>query len=410
MEDGEIYYGNDIPEEDTGTASEWPGRHSRSDSSTRFPDTPDVEIALPPKGKSGVAIRFLVLKTAILSKRLKVAILDGYSTLEFGRDIAQPGSDIPRIRLKEMEVSKVHATVYWDVEMNEWAVVDMGSKHGTYYKPPGFSPLDGREKEGVRLSPPRVASIPRKLRHGDHLTIGTTTFQIHIHDGELPCVACSPGVGEEIPLFPPESVLVDSSTLKRSREVTEKDASAANNRDPKKALSMLKRSLLTRHDDSARPKVDRDGGAYVDRSARRRALYPESRTLPSSFLTTSKSNLRSPHPETHNHLANLRPVDMSLPPAPPAPLSSTNIGHRLLMKQGWKPGTSLGTPDSFTDTEGRVGLVVPIEISSNINRAGLGAPKERLSAPRDGAHSSSWKDIAKRKRWEDFQSDFDERK
>jgi len=408
MEDGEIYYENDIPEEDTGTTSERPWRHSRSDSSTRFPDTQDVEIAFPPKGKSGVAIRFLVVRTAILSKRLKVAILDGYSTLEFGRDIAPPSSDVPRIRLKEMEVSKVHATVYWDTEMHEWAVVDMGSKHGTYYKPPGFSPLDGREKEGVRLSPPRVASIPRKLRHGDHLTIGTTTFQIHIHDGELPCVACSPGVGEEIPLFPLERVLVDSS-IKRLRDVAEKDASAPNNnRDPKKALSRLKRSLLTRHDDSTRPKVDRDGGAYVDRSARRRALHPESRALPSSFLTTSKPSLRSsPHSETSNPLAELPPVDMSLPPAP---LSSTNIGHRLLMKQGWKPGTSLGAPDLLTDTEGRVGLVVPIEISSNVNRAGLGAPKERLSVPRDGTHSSSWKDTAKRKRWEDFQSDLDERK
>ena len=71
-------------------------------------------------------LQLRVLQTAILHKHLSLAVLDAYAETQFGRDVATPGSDTPRIRLKEMPVSKLHATVFWDKARREWAV----GRHG----------------------------------------------------------------------------------------------------------------------------------------------------------------------------------------------------------------------------------------------------------------------------------------
>ncbi|KAE9407740.1 hypothetical protein BT96DRAFT_82864 [Gymnopus androsaceus JB14] len=141
-------------------------------------------------------LRLLVLKSQVIPKA-QVAVVDGFSEILLGRD--EPISDtVARIRLKEMEVSKLHSTIYWD-SSEGWCVVDMGSKHGTYLRS-----TSGNSSQAVelRLSISKAASIPKRLSHLDHLTLGTTTFVVHIHENRLPCGECSPGAaGEEIPLF-----------------------------------------------------------------------------------------------------------------------------------------------------------------------------------------------------------------
>ncbi|KAG9314884.1 hypothetical protein JVU11DRAFT_3986 [Chiua virens] len=279
-----------------------------------YPDDADCQWPL---------LRLRVLDTSILHKHLRLAVLDAYAETQFGRDIAPTGSDTPRIRLKEMPVSKLHATVFWDKGREEWAVVDMGSKHGTF-----IQPGDG---EPVRLSPPRMASIPRPLHHLDRLIIGSTTFLSHIHEDRAPCSECTSSGEDVIPLFavPRESY---RAAEKRALET----AHPEEERNAKKALTSLKRTLLARHD---APLTSTQPPSYIDRSARRRALHPTSQ-----FDSPGVEGSRS---------------------SSPGPVKEENIGRRLLMKQGWQPGTSLGIGSE-------PGLVAPIEAHAMVHRAGIG--------------------------------------
>jgi hypothetical protein len=67
-------------------------------------------------GSGGSRQLFVTLRSSILPAKQKVDILDSYFEVQIGRDIAILGSVTPRIRLKELEVSKLHATAYWDVQ------------------------------------------------------------------------------------------------------------------------------------------------------------------------------------------------------------------------------------------------------------------------------------------------------
>lgn len=288
-------------------------------------------------------LRLRVLDTSILHKHLNLAVLDAYAETQFGRDVAPPGSDTPRIRLKEMQVSKLHATVFWDKARSEWAVVDMGSKHGTFLQSARHP-----DAEPVRLSPPRMASIPRPLRHLDRLIVGSTTFLCHIHEDRTPCAECTSTGQGDIPLFavPKEG---DRTAEKRPPDVAG-IAPAQEARDAKKALTSLKRTLLSRlnpHDQHPTP--TQPPTFYIDRSARRRALHPGSQ-FDSPGVQSSRSN--SPGP-------------VRLSDEPP-PLQEHNVGRRLLMKQGWQPGTVLGL-----GAEGS-GLVEPLEVHASPHRAGIG--------------------------------------
>ncbi|KAF8557428.1 hypothetical protein OG21DRAFT_1407100 [Imleria badia] len=284
-------------------------------------------------------LRLRVLETSILHKSLSLAVLDAYAETQFGRDVAPPGSDTPRIRLKEMAVSKLHATVFWDKARGEWAVVDMGSKHGTFLQSARHP-----DAEPVRLSPPRMANIPRPLRHLDRLIVGSTTFLCHIHEDRTPCAECTWTDEGVIPLFavPKEG---DRTAEKRSPDVAG-IAPVQEARDAKKALTSLKRTLLSRLDPhDQRP--TQPPTFYIDRSARRRALHPGSQ-FDSPGVQSSRSS--SPGP-------------VMLTQTPPPPLQEHNVGLRLLMKQGWQPGIMLGFAD---------GLVEPLEVHASPHRAGIG--------------------------------------
>ena len=300
-------------------------------------------------------LRLRVLQTSILHKHLSLAVLDAYPETQFGRDVAPPGSDTPRIRLKEMPVSKLHATVFWDKARREWAVVDMGSKHGTF-----LHSARHPDTEPVRLSPPRMASIPRPLRHLDRLIIGSTTFLCHIHEDRAPCAECTSTNQGVIPLFavPKE----DRAAEKRPPDVAGM-APAQDARDAKKALTSLRRTLLARldprHEHSSTP--TQSPAFYIDRSARRRAMHPSSQ-LDSPGVQSSRNS--SPGPREQSRM----------PPSAECatPLPEHNIGRRLLVKQGWQPGTSLGSAaDERGDGEGS-GLVEPIEVHATPHRAGIG--------------------------------------
>ncbi|KAI0360136.1 hypothetical protein OH77DRAFT_1394190 [Trametes cingulata] len=418
MEEGEITDGSllretkegyvslrSCPPDVSGTtyspALEWPGD---TDSPSNLPysagPSATVSAACPSPTSS---LRLLVQRSTLLRTQGKLALLDGYPEIQIGRDAAPPGSDIPKIRLKEMEVSKLHATIYWDQAHSRWLIVDMGSKHGTFIRPASSAapslPADSMsealvDSRGLRLSAPRVASMPRTLHHLDRLSIGGTTFVVHIHADGGHCVECSPNANEEIPLFPPPPAVADSAAGKKRKLDTPSAAGASDAalpRDPKKALAMLKRSLLSKPGSTAGPPSNSRTSQYVDRSARRRSLYPDH--SPAATPGTDRSKYPSP-----SISAPTTPTPPTLASTPPAPLPSSNIGHRLLMKQGWQPGSALGDPAGESG-----GLIAPLDPPTTVGRAGLGAPV-RASSSTPAAQDEDWKDAGKKRRWAELRN------
>ncbi|KAF7327888.1 hypothetical protein MKEN_00368700 [Mycena kentingensis (nom. inval.)] len=287
-------------------------------------------------------LRLVVLRTGVLPKKHTLVVVpDEHTELQFGRD-ASHSNDVPRVRLKEMEVSKFHATLYWDEEA--WHIVDMGSMHGTFHQ-------SGRAQSSaaVRLSPSRIASPPRKLAHRDAVAVGSTTFLVHIHDEDA-CEECSAGPENEIPLF----------QTKKHAAPPKPAGYLPSQRDSKKALSSLKQQLLS--GGGPGPIRTRPAGEYVDRSAKRRALYPASRLDAPGVAEVSPLTLQTEPPGAAAESWE-PPPPLGATSAPPTPVPSTNIGHRLLLAQGWTPGTSLGLEE---------GIVEPLNVASTTRRAGLG--------------------------------------
>ncbi|KAG7089765.1 hypothetical protein E1B28_011419 [Marasmius oreades] len=360
MEQGEVYeesHGSRPPSyrDDYDPSYEW------SWDSTSLADAASQE-QVTTNANSGVAspsssnkcmshtLRLVVSRTRCISKSRCIALLDGYTETQFGRDA---GLDtVPRIRLREMEVSKLHATLYWDKSWNRWGIVDMGSKHGTFLRSAigASTDSDGR---GMRLSPAKTASAPKRLYHLDDITIGSTTFNVHIHEDGLPRTLSS----RDIPsTLQPDTVESQSS---------------------KAVLSKLKRELLTRHR-TLSAKDSPVGNRYIDRSACRRALYPPSKADIPGVASSSSASCGA---------SAVEPLGQQ----PPAfPLSSSNVGHMLLVKQGWVPGTSLGVAD-----EGRVD---PFNVAVRHDRAGLGSIGSVRASTDPRAGQSS--DLSWRKRYE----------
>ncbi|BGP34115.1 hypothetical protein JCM10296v2_005930 [Rhodotorula toruloides] len=158
-----------VPEEQV-----WPGNGTDEEDEANKPD---------PFAKAPL-LRLVVSKRpdpSVLPPEQSVASLDPSEPVSIGRD----KSFERRIRLRELAVSKVHATLFWalDPETEDggyWAVVDNGSTHGTFIS-------SDRSGEAIRLSEPKVASVPHRLHHLDTIRTGSTTFSVHIH----PTFACS---------------------------------------------------------------------------------------------------------------------------------------------------------------------------------------------------------------------------
>ncbi|KAJ7284916.1 hypothetical protein C8J57DRAFT_1289837 [Mycena rebaudengoi] len=339
---------------------EWPGDTVDAPTDPNYGNSCEVGSSRRP------LFRLLVLRTSVLPTKQTLAITDGYTQLQFGRDVSS-SQDVPRIRLKEMEVSKLHATVYWD-NTTQWSIVDMGSKHGTFIQPASSA-------APLRLSPPRVASVPRRLHHLDAFAIGSTTFLVHIHEGS-PCAECLSTAQNEIPLFL-------SSRRKAAVNVPASDTSGylpARTRDPKKALTTLKQHLLNSTGGPVK-----DATSYTDRSARRRSLYPPSRLDAPGVamaLRVESSSLPQVPPTTSE---SWNPPIQVTTSQPSAPLPATNVGHRLLMAQGWTPGSSLG---SSWDEE---------DVIATPQRAGIGMPNVSTYTSSGG----NWKAEARQRRWQD---------
>ncbi|KAF8738329.1 Forkhead associated domain, partial [Rhizoctonia solani] len=347
---------------------EWPG----TDELPKYISTvPDPQL-LPKPGRqhypvahSSSFLRLVVLYSSTLPCKT-VALIDSFEEVSIGRDRCAT----PRLRLKELAVSKYHANIYWDSRTQHWSLVDVGSTHGTHLISPDPSvtrisdPIGSQGytmTELTRLAPPKSASLPNILSHLQRIVIGNTTLVVHIHEDRIPCDACT---------ITQENILdLDAST--RPKTNTSKIAGGIN---PAESMRSLKRNILSqplysRHD----ARSGNHSETYVDRAELRRQRFPgwrepQPRREPVvSQQTSSRPRLRKHSPHIVQAVGTLREVP-KLETSSPIPLD--NVGHKLLAKQGWKPGLALGS-DTKTG-QVRSGLLEPLAPQSTTNRRGLG--------------------------------------
>lgn len=357
----------------------------------------------------------------LVVRRSQVLDVGSVAVLDTRRDGTQLGRDRgadARLRVKEMEVSKTHAVVFYQPlpapapghpsprrgrasrspspygarsrsgpvpctdaapppagesgESGEsgWFVSDLGSTLGTYVAHAG-------EEDATRLSEAKCASRPYALRHGDRLTVGRTTFGVHIH-ADWPCAACQLSGNTQLDLedgrtrarAPPAPADADDAfeldTFAMSGNGTRKGRQALKRR---REMDALRGNLLG--DNGAPPPRQRTAPAgYVDRSAQRRRLHPPSPPR------------QRQHAE-HGHAAHAAQAQE----APPAGPSET--ARKLLAKQGWSEGQGLGR------TPGRAEPIVPVVRSE---RAGLGTRGQVAEQPGD---AGDWRQRGRQRRWDE---------
>lgn len=296
------------------------GIYFRADLKTGEWKPVDPDSALEPD--SDASIRLLVVKSKVPGISAGSILVVDARGVTLGRDRNEAG---PRLRLKELNVSKDHAAIYYDADKDNngknpgFAVVDLGSTRGTF--------LDGK-----RLSKEKKPSKPKRLAHGDRITIASTTFEAHIHPPPWwSCERCKLGDRTEL-----QPELTGGS---RKEPDKQRDAPAPPldsrrehlERQRKEELQCLKRKFVG---EDHRPMP-----GYVDRAKLRRAIHG-----PERFVEPD------PLPKT------------DIAPAPREKVSGK--GAELLAKMGWKDGGGLGKRED--------GMAQPLAPSGNLSGQGLG--------------------------------------
>lgn len=327
----------------------------------------------------------------LVVKRSQVLEIGSVAVLDARKDGTQLGRDRgaeARVRIKEMEVSKTHAVVFYQYSSRSprrasrspspygsrtatpevkrpddsgWFVSDLGSTLGTYVAHPG-------EEDATRLSEAKCASRPYALRHGDKLTVGRTTFAVHIHQ-DWPCESCQLSGSQQIDLEDgrlrpksnaPEEASFELDTFAMSGHGTRKGRQALKRRREMDAL----RGNLLGEDEEPTPKARTAAAGYVDRSAQRRKLHP-------------------PSPPRRREPEEARPVVTAGPTGP------SQAARKLLAKQGWSEGQGLGR------NPGRAEPIVPVIRSE---RAGLGTRGQVADQPGEGG---DWRQRGRQRRWDE---------
>ncbi|ODO06865.1 hypothetical protein I350_04225 [Cryptococcus amylolentus CBS 6273] len=332
------------------------------------------EILELPKERPDHLLRLVVQATASPKVVVgQVAVIDSREGgVQLGRDRCERGAQA-RVRLRELEVSKTHAVVYWTEESQDehdqegWRVVDLGSTHGTFIS----TPLRGNEMTApYRLSEPKHSSKPVAISHLSTLTIGSTTFEAHIHSS-WPCDACKLCGTNELSLETGE-VPVEGKSLKdkdaeeQTWDVAMSSREKWGNRDARRKVEManLKENLMKRNgggSGSNSPAAE-PAREYIDRSAMRRQLRPKSPPRKAATPATSAAVVS----------------------AAPAPVQS-KFAQGMLAKQGWQEGSGLGKDET--------GRAVPLDTQVRIKKRGLGAE----GSVDDG--DGDWRTKAKMRRW-----------
>ncbi|XP_061118595.1 angiogenic factor with G patch and FHA domains 1 isoform X3 [Conger conger] len=215
------------------------------------------------------------------------------------------------IRIPEVGVSKFHAEVYFDQELQCYVLVDQGSQNGTVIN-------------GNRILQPKAKSEPCTLTHGDEVKMGDTVLSFHIHSGNDTCDGCEPG-----------QVIAHLNRHKRD----EPGGQVMNREDKEvkrqKELKQMKVKYGLKNSEYEGAKV-MNNSKYQDRAEKRRQVVGSEGAFHRDDAPASV------HVE----------------------ISDGNKGRKMLEKMGWKKGEGLGK-----DGAGRKD---PIQLKIRKSHAGLG--------------------------------------
>ncbi|XP_042307488.1 angiogenic factor with G patch and FHA domains 1 isoform X3 [Sceloporus undulatus] len=132
-------------------------------------DSEDADKIWPP------CIRVIVVRSPVLQMG-SLYIITAVKPATIGREKSMEHT----LQIPEVGVSKFHAEIYFDHELQSYVLVDQGSQNGTVVN-------------GNQILQPKTKSEPQVLEHGDEVKIGETVLSFHIHPGSETCDGCEPG-------------------------------------------------------------------------------------------------------------------------------------------------------------------------------------------------------------------------
>ncbi|XP_075266638.1 angiogenic factor with G patch and FHA domains 1 isoform X1 [Opisthocomus hoazin] len=255
-------------------------------------------------------IRVIVIRSPVLQTG-SLYIITAVKPATIGRE-----KDVGHtLQIPEVGVSKFHAEVYFDNDLQNYVLVDQGSQNGTVVN-------------GNQILQPKIKCDPYILEHGDEVRIGETVLSFHIHPGSDTCDGCEPGqVRAHLRLDRKKESSVCPALSKEERELVRR-----------KALKQIRVKYglqNTEYEDNKAVKNPK----YKDRAGKRRE------TIGSEGTFQRDDSPASVHIE----------------------ISNNNKGHKMLEKMGWKKGEGLGKDGG--------GMKDPIQLQLHKTHAGLGTSR-----------------------------------
>ncbi|XP_060691802.1 angiogenic factor with G patch and FHA domains 1 [Hemiscyllium ocellatum] len=217
------------------------------------------------------------------------------------------------IQIAEIGVSKFHAEVYFDQDLQEYMLVDQGSQNGTVIN-------------GNRILMPKHKCDPHRLEHGDEVKFGETVLSFHIHSGTDTCNGCEPGQVKA------------HLRLNKKEELTAIPVLSKQDKDKLRRQELKQIQIKYGLQNSAYEGCETlKNSMYKDRAANRRQL-----------VGSDGIYKRDDAPASVN-----------------VEICDSNKGRKMLEKMGWKKGEGLGKESC--------GIKEPIQVQLHQSQAGLGA-------------------------------------
>ncbi|XP_024049878.1 angiogenic factor with G patch and FHA domains 1 isoform X3 [Terrapene carolina triunguis] len=254
-------------------------------------------------------IRVIVIRSPVLQTG-SLYIITAVKAATIGREKDMEHT----LQIPEVGVSKFHAEVYFDHELQNYVLVDQGSQNGTVVN-------------GNQILQPKTKCDPYVLEHGDEVKIGETVLSFHIHPGSDTCDGCEPGQVRAHLRLDKKKEFSGPALSKEERELVRR-----------KALKKIRVKYGLQNTDYEDNKAVKNPN-YKDRAGKRRE------TIGSEGTFQRDDTPASVHVE----------------------ISDSNKGRKMLEKMGWKKGEGLGKDGG--------GMKNPIQLRIHKMHAGLGTSR-----------------------------------
>lgn len=309
FKDDKIIESDSEPEEGEITDSQTESSYdedatSEENRTTEETEDEDEEKIWPP------CIRVIVIRSPVLQTG-SLFIITAVKSATIGRERDMEHT----LRIPEVGVSKFHAEIYFDHELQSYVLVDQGSQNGTIVN-------------GKQILQPKTKCDPYVLEHGDEVKIGETVLSFHIHPGSDTCDGCEPGqVRAHLRLDKKDESFVSPALSKEEKEL-----------ERRKELKKIRVKYGLQNTDYEDEKALKNP-KYKDRAGKRREQVGSEGTFQRDDAPAS----------VHSEITD------------------SNKGRKMLEKMGWKKGEGLGKDGG--------GMKTPIPLQLRRTHAGLGTGK-----------------------------------